>query len=241
MGISMKFLDGLKLGLVVTTVLGGIVTASVPAIAQATSGVILQRQGNLRPAQGEHLFTGTAGQTVAVTVTSTDFDPSLALIAPGGEEIAFNDDYARTTDPTIVITLPMSGTYKVLARSLSGQSGNYTVSIRVASPYDRAYYEGTTLYRQGNYPAAIAALNEAIRLDPNQPTVHLDLADVLYAEATRLKPDEIAGIVNSYRRALELYQQAGNAEMVRMLQDQISYFEQQAEFNTPATPSPATP
>jgi len=204
------------------TVTGGLGLPS-PAWAQAP---ILEREGNLQPLQREHIFNGAAGQRVAITLTSDEFDGALTLFGPNGTELASNEDYARSTDPTIVVTLPSSGAYKILARSSYGQAGTYTVRVRPATAYDEAYARGVALVQAGNFLEAIEAFNEAIELDPSQPVAYLDLADATYAEATRLQPQEAATIIGGYRRAADLYEQQNNLEMAQMLRDQASYLEQ---------------
>lgn len=206
----------------IATLVGG---GLLPSVAWAQTP-ILQRDGNLQSLQGEHIFNGTAGQQVTISLTSEEFDGALTLMAPNGTELAQNEDYARSPNPTIVITLPSSGAYKILARSSYGQAGTYTVQVRTATPYDTAYARGVTLVQEGNYIEAIAAFQEAIQAEPSQPIAYLDLADAVYAEATRLQPDELTTVISNYRRAADLYEQQGNAEMAQMLREQISYLEQ---------------
>lgn len=212
-------------------VLGAIATlagsALLPAAALAQTP-ILEREGNLRSLQGEHIYNGTAGQQVAISLTSTEFDGALTLLGPNGTELATNEDYARSPNPTIIITLPSSGAYKILARSSYGQAGSYTVSVRPATAYDEAYARGVTLVQSGNFLEAIDAFREATQADPSQPVAYLDMADALYTEATRLQPEEARTIVANYNRAADLYAQQGNAEMAQMLREQASYLEQSA-------------
>src|SRR5687768_1207292 len=108
----------------IATLAGG---ALLPSVALADTP-ILERDGNLRSLQGEHIYNGTSGQRVAISLASTEFDGALTLLGPNGAELASNEDYARSPNPTIVITLPSTGAYKILARSSYGQPGNYTVS-----------------------------------------------------------------------------------------------------------------
>jgi hypothetical protein len=127
-----------------------------PVRAQA----LLEQEGTLRSAEGEHTFSGEAGQAVKITVTSPDFDTTLSLLDPSGAELAFNDDYARGLNSTIVYTLPTSGTYKVVARSLSGTGGSYEVVVADATAFDQAYFRGVAARQEGDYTAAIAAFDE---------------------------------------------------------------------------------
>lgn len=204
-----------------TLLSGALFLPVYPASAQA----LLEREGTLRSAGGEHTFSGEAGQSVIITMTSSDFDSTLTLLDPSGVELAYNDDYARSLNSAIVYTLPTGGTYKVIARSLSGTGGSYEVVVADATAYDQAYFRGVTARQEGNYEAAIAAFDEAIRLDPSQPAVHLERADALYAQAQQLRPEEREAIAQSYERAIELYEQAGDAENAQMIRDQLMYLE----------------
>jgi tetratricopeptide (TPR) repeat protein len=213
-----------KLGLyvaAVTLLSGALVLPGYPASAQA----LLEQEGTLRSTEGESTFLGEAGRSVIITVTSSDFDPTVVLIDPSGAELAYNNDYARSLNSAIVYTLPTSGTYKVVARSLSGTGGNYEVVVADATAYEQAYYRGISAQQDGNYEAAIAAFDEAIRLDPNQPAVYLERADALYAQAQQLRPDEQEAIVQNYERALELYEQAGDTANAQLIREQMMYFQ----------------
>jgi len=199
--------------------------ALLPTAATAQTA-ILETSGDLRSLGGDHVFSGTAGQSVAISLTSTEFDGGLTLLSPNGMELAMNEDYARSANPTIVITLPSTGDYQIVARSPYGTSGSYTVQVRVATEFDQAYFQGVTLMQAGSYAEAIAAFTEATEVDSTQPIAFLDLADAVYAEAMRLNPVEQATVVANYQRAAELYEQQGNTDMAQMLRDQLSYLYQ---------------
>jgi tetratricopeptide (TPR) repeat protein len=201
-------------------------------VAPATAQEILQEQGNLRPAQDDYTFSGTAGQAIAISMTSDEFDTLLTLVGPDNQEIATNDDYARSLNSTIIITLPSTGEYKVQARSFSGMGGNYSLTVRPATPYDQAYSRGMMAYQEGRLDDAIAALNEAIEADPSQPTAYVDRGDAKYAQSS-----DPADTIADYRRAIELYEQAGNTDMAQMLRDQIMYLQSPPE-GMPEGPMP---
>ncbi|GAB4154074.1 MAG: hypothetical protein Fur0046_34040 [Cyanobacteria bacterium J069] len=198
-----------------------LVSLALPLQRAQANDWVLYQEGNLQPLVGTHTFAGTAGQTVAIALKTEGFAGSLALVAPNGEEIATNEYYGRSGVPTIVATLPASGAYKVLARSPYGQPGTYTVNVRVATAYDQAFSRGIQLSQQRDLSGAIAAFNEAIRADPQNPDAHVELADVLYADAVRLKPDELRSIIAAYEQAAVIYERQGNREMSQMLRDQI--------------------
>jgi len=212
--------------LTVSTVLVSGLAAATLGVQRAAAEVTPLRQtGVLESVQGTHTFSGTAGQLVLITVVSEDFDSSLTVLAPNGDELATSDDFGRSLNPSVVLTLPTTGAYQLIARSPYGQAGTYQVSVRVATPYDQAYANGLRFVIERNYPGAIAAFNEAIRLDSKQPSTYLDLADAIYTEATTLKPEESEGVISNYQRAADLYEQAGNTEMADSLREQASYYQ----------------
>lgn len=208
--------------LTISTVLVSTLPNAQRAAAEVTP---LRQTGVLESVQGTHTFSGTAGQVVLITVTSDELDTSLTVLAPNGETLASNDDFGRSLNPSAVLTLPTTGAYQLIASSPYAQSGTYRVSVRIATPYDQAYAKGLQLVSERNYAEAIAAFNEAIRLDAKQPSTYLDLADAIYTDATTLKPEERQGIVSNYQRAADLYEQAGNTEMANSLREQASYYQ----------------
>ena len=76
-------------------------------------------------------FSGHAGDTIAIDMRSTAFDPYLILLDPSDVPVAENDDLsAGSTDSRITFTLPSTGTWTIVANSTAaGGSGDYTLSI----------------------------------------------------------------------------------------------------------------
>ncbi len=111
------------------------------ATAPSSGDYILQEQGTL--ASGgpvlqdgslyqEYRFEGESGQSVTITLESTDFDPYLMLIDPNGDILQYNDDMDDDTyNSQITTVLPASGTYRVIANSYdpAGQ-GDYEITVR---------------------------------------------------------------------------------------------------------------
>lgn len=183
---------------------------------QAQTPAILQQSGSLQPSQAGHKFTGKAGQAVTIALNSSEFDPFLSLLDPNGTEIATNDDFARSLNSTIVITLPQDGVYTALVRSYSGQGGNYSLSIHPATDYEQAYMQGITAYLENHLRAAIAALTTAIELDPNQPVAYLDRGDLQYEQGNP------SAMIADYEQAAKLYEQQGDQTTAQDLRQQIT-------------------
>ncbi|HEY9699212.1 MAG TPA: pre-peptidase C-terminal domain-containing protein [Trichocoleus sp.] len=201
----------------IITTTGGVLNAIAPAQAQQ-----LQEQGSLQPMQQAHKFSGKAGEAVTISLDSSDFDTYMVLVDPSGKEVASNDDYARTMNSTIVITLPQDGEYQVLARSFSGAGGQYNVNVRPATAFDQAYWKGVQLYSQGQFQEAEVLLTQAIELDPTQPAPYLDRAEVAYAQGN------LSSVIADYQKAATLYEQAGNQKAAQDIRAQIGTLQGQA-------------
>jgi S1-C subfamily serine protease len=79
----------------------------------------------------EHVFEGTAGQRVIISLESRDFDPYLALLGPGDVLVGENDDVSTNSlDAGLSVTLPADGLYRVLANTYDATgSGRYTLTV----------------------------------------------------------------------------------------------------------------
>ena len=79
-------------------------------------------------------FSGSAGQTVTIDLTSAAFDSYLYLLDPTPVVVASNDDFGLSTDSRIVFTLTRSGTWTIGAASLgANQFGSYSLTIQCTS------------------------------------------------------------------------------------------------------------
>lgn len=108
--------------------------------SQATLQTILQQQGSLQRGDSvlddgslydEYPFEGEAGQQVVITLESSAFDTFLILVAPNGDLIAQNDDISTDNlNSSLTVTLPSSGTYRVVANSYdSSGRGRYMLTV----------------------------------------------------------------------------------------------------------------
>jgi len=84
-------------------------------------------------------FSGTSGQQIAISMSSTPFDTYLYLLNSSNQLLAEDDDGLGGTNSRIpttsgFFTLPASGTYTIYATSFSdGSTGSYTISLSSAS------------------------------------------------------------------------------------------------------------
>lgn len=83
-------------------------------------------------------FSGQAGQRIAISLTSANFDAYLTLYGPNGGLLSFNDDdvssNSRIPRGSDFLILPFSGTYVIDASSYNAnETGNYTLSLTTTS------------------------------------------------------------------------------------------------------------
>jgi len=108
-------------------------TANPPVDLTLNGAAINDRLGpgdNILPVDNSffkvYRFEGRAGQQVVIEMLSREIDPFLILIGPNRREIAQDDDSAGGKNARIAVTLPVSGTYMLIANSYqAGESGNY--------------------------------------------------------------------------------------------------------------------
>ena len=70
-----------------------------------------------------------AGQRVAVEVSSDDFDTTVRLLSPSGDQIGYDDDGGAGVDSRLVAMLPISGRYEVVVAPYASGSGRYQIRM----------------------------------------------------------------------------------------------------------------
>lgn len=109
--------------------------------SERQSGIILQRNGKL--GSGSRVlardgslfdtfsFSGTAGQTVKITLTSRDFHPYLVIFSPDRKVLEENNGLPDGNNAAITLELPFTGTYRVVANAYdrSGR-GSYSLTVQ---------------------------------------------------------------------------------------------------------------
>lgn len=72
---------------------------------------------------------GNAGAPVTIDLISDDFDSYLHLVGPDGTEIETDDDSGGACHARISTFLPSEGEYRIVASSLSGGTGAFTLRL----------------------------------------------------------------------------------------------------------------
>jgi hypothetical protein len=74
-------------------------------------------------------FRAEAGQRVTVDLESEDFDSYLQVAGPGLPRLLEDDDGGEDLDSRLHVTFPTDGTYRIIAGSLGGGVGAFTVRV----------------------------------------------------------------------------------------------------------------
>jgi tetratricopeptide (TPR) repeat protein len=157
-----------------------------------------------------HTFEGIAGEQITIDLTSSDFDSYLILLNPENKKIAEDDNGGSGNNASIIVTLPTSGAYTIIANAHTGETGNYTLTWRKTTSDDLALAEAkelnqqvVQLYKQGQYAAALPLAERALAirekvLGLEHPDVALSLNNLaeLYQE------------MGNYQKAEPLYQRS---------------------------------
>jgi serine protease Do len=120
----------------------GAYTLELKASATEPSRAILQEEGALvtggpvLPSDNslyrEYTFEGRAGQSVAISLESTDFEPYVAIIGPNDRLLAQNDEGSDSAKNAFLsVTLPATGRYRVIVNAYDASGrGRYTLTVR---------------------------------------------------------------------------------------------------------------
>lgn len=101
----------------------------------------------------DHTFQGTTGQRVTISVESEDFDPYMTVSGPGGRFLVENDDAnSSTLNSMATVTLPRSGTYRILVGgyNMEGDNGRYSVRVDEGAAPASASTGSVTLLSDSN-------------------------------------------------------------------------------------------
>jgi len=94
---------------------------------QLSSGDFLRTDGTY--ADG-YLYQATAGEKLKITLRSKEFDSWLVVDEPNGPFRETNDDGGGETDSQMIVTIPRTGLYLIVANTVSkGTTGAYTLTL----------------------------------------------------------------------------------------------------------------
>lgn len=111
-----------------------------------------------------YTFEGKAGEQVSIEMSSGEINPYLILLSPTGAEVAQDDDSGGDKNAKIIVQLPESGTYTLIANSYGGgESGAYSLTVQTAAsdaivPSENATTTTTILQESGELQAGDSTL-----------------------------------------------------------------------------------
>jgi tetratricopeptide (TPR) repeat protein len=216
-----------------------------PAASPAGAETFLDEAGEITPAEATYRFDGSAGETVTIILNSDDFDPVLSLLDSSGSEIATNDDFGGSLNSTIILELPADGTYTVIAKSFSGQGGNFDLTVRTSTDYETVYATGQNLVAQEDFAGAIAAYTEAIELDPQEPSAYLGRAEANLGQIYLTEGEAIQGpedipmevreaVINDFEKAADLIEIDGPQGWADTLREQADFLRNAGATDDPS-------
>ncbi|MGB7313831.1 MAG: tetratricopeptide repeat protein, partial [Nodosilinea sp.] len=167
-----------------------------------------------------HAFAGRAGQTVAITLESIEFDTFLLLRDSEGNELVRNDDIdteAGNYHSFISLTLPVDGTYQIWANGLDSTSrGRYQLTVVETTPEQAApllsaaavrEVEAGRLLQQGIQQFNVSQFREALRAWEQALEIYRDIQD-RGGEGAALGNLGVAyDSLGDYRQAIDFHEQ----------------------------------
>jgi hypothetical protein len=89
-----------------------------------------------------YAFVGNKGDTIAVNLTSDDFDANIVLADASGNRLTFNDDGGEKCNARLTYVLPQAANYRLYANSSrKAELGEFRLSLargKAATPADTA-------------------------------------------------------------------------------------------------------
>ncbi|ASC73065.1 Tetratricopeptide repeat domain protein [Halomicronema hongdechloris C2206] len=169
--------------------------------ADETTTVLLEVEGVLEAGDDTlndgslydtYTFDGNAGQTIAITLESVEFDTFLLILDNQGDELARNNDIdteAGNYHSFITLTLPTDGIYTIWANGFDESSrGRYSLTVVDTSPEQAA----------------------PILSDASQANVEADrLLDI---GLQQFRVSQFREALQSWQQVLDLYRKLGNRQ-----------------------------
>lgn len=156
---------------------------------------------------------GRAGQTVAIDLTSEDLDPYLFFLGPGLETMT-DDDGGSGLDSHLCVTLPETGTYRVVASTFGdANTGPYRLVASVIG--DGSCPDGMDMGMDMGFGEVTAANLEAL------PVVGT-LTPGYGHDGTLTSDDPI--LEDGYAHAWDLHGTAGQTVTVELISDDFDCY-----------------
>ncbi|MBE9066776.1 tetratricopeptide repeat protein [Leptolyngbya cf. ectocarpi LEGE 11479] len=154
-------------------------------------------------------FTGQAGQIVKILLTSEAFDTQLFLVDADNQRLADNDDSNDSTNSELVMQLPETGTYSVLATTYSPDGrGSYGIKATAGTETEAKAFEAERLNQAGLSSYRQARYREALELFEQALTIRREISDRASEGVTLSHIGLTYDSLGQYPQALDYYEQS---------------------------------
>ena len=167
-----------------------------------------------------YTVTGQAGQTLAITLESLDFDTFLIVSDGQGNELGRNDDIdtaAGNYHSFAVVTLPQGGEVRIVVKGVAADDrGRYRLRVQsvdgTAQPQlseaALMQVEANRLLEQGVQQSGLSQFRQALQSYEQALVIYRDLKDRLGEALTLNNIGSVQRSLGDYRAALGYYEQA---------------------------------
>jgi CHAT domain-containing protein/tetratricopeptide (TPR) repeat protein len=188
---------------------------------QQPERILLDVQGDLSPEDAVledgsfydlHPFQGQAGQAIAITLQSAEFDTYLIMVNDQGEAIAQNDDISSTNyNSALTLILPADGEYGIVVNSYAaGSTGRYTLTVTqvnaAAAQAEMDTAQANQLFQQALQAYHSGQYQNALQLGQEALMQYQALDDVIGEANARLIIGTVHRQVGNYALAVEQFQ-----------------------------------
>ncbi|MEO0706497.1 MAG: tetratricopeptide repeat protein, partial [Cyanobacteria bacterium J06649_5] len=177
-----------------------------------------------------HLFEGRMNQAVRIALSSKDFDVFLSLENAFGEEIGSDNDSPVDTNAEIIIRLPYTGQYRILANAFDSQGeGTYQLTVDTLSEgeiQELGLAEPDADSEVDANPEvleAIATLTEQITTYQAAQDLASEGAAQIQLGILQLQQQDYAAANASQQRALEIGRELGDISLEAWALNNIGY------------------
>ena len=160
----------------------------------------------------DHEFEGKAGESIAITLTSSDFNADFVLISPEYNWLVQPSNNEGKT-ARLMLTLPRSGLYRILATSSQpGAKGAYQLRWQSVTLEEVARFrqktEATLLLQQGFQEYQAGQFQAALRLGESALQIYRSVSDQQGQAASLNNLGNAYASLKQYKQAIKFYEQS---------------------------------
>lgn len=187
-----------------------------------------------------HFLEGIAGERLTIDLTSGDFDAYLELVGPDGRVVAINDNDGVGLNARVMIELPITGTYQIIATShTAAEEGDYSLTWEPATAADLALQTARRLDEQANEYKSQELYDEAETLYRNSLEIryellgrsHYEIANSLnYLARLYHDQERYEEAISTHEQVLELRRSANDSFLYTTLEYMAELYSEQGRY-----------